>query len=390
MIGSPTGRVQAAVLARRDDLLEQDRGVSGAVAVEVLERPLEAGGDGPDVDVGRDRGVDDVERLPREHEQDRDDDRRDQRPHDLDEVVAVGLGRQLVVAGLAPEAERRVDDQALDQEEDHERDVEHEVVQRLACSASGRSPAPGCATGRSCSTAAGRDARGASRTSTNDDDGDQISRPAMSGPDPVRDRGGIDIGFLERRRPAARVANGPANEVSPSADGRRPCRGAGTLLIIPDGRGVGSRRGMARGRVGAEARECPGETPPSDPVPRAPARRSRARRGCSLRRRRRARAGPGRARPWHGGPAAARPRDLRLRLVVRPAGLAAGDRRPAAVAAWASSRVNRAHPEPSRSPRRRTVYWVVGVFAVLYAIDSGPRRSTTRRCSRCTWSSTCC
>ena len=55
----------------------------------------------------------------------------------------------------------------------------------------------------------------------------RISRPAMSGPDPVRDREGIDIGFLERTSARPHERERASNEVSPSEDGRRPCRGPG-------------------------------------------------------------------------------------------------------------------------------------------------------------------
>ena len=77
----------------------------------------------------RGRGLDRVEGLPRDHEQERDDERRDEGPDDLGDVVAVGLGRQLVVARLAPVAQDRLDDQAFDDEEDRRRDEEHEGVQ---------------------------------------------------------------------------------------------------------------------------------------------------------------------------------------------------------------------------------------------------------------------
>jgi hypothetical protein len=62
-------------------------------------------------------------------EQEDHDDRRDERPGDLGEVVAVGLRRELVVTGLSPVTEDRPDDQALDHEEDHDREAEDDVVE---------------------------------------------------------------------------------------------------------------------------------------------------------------------------------------------------------------------------------------------------------------------
>ena len=105
--------------------------------------------DGPDLEVrlGR-RRLDRVQGLPRDHEQEDHDDRRDERPDDLGEVVAVGLRRELVVAGLAAVADDRPDDQALDDEEDHDRDAEDDVVQVADVGRPGRSWRPA---GRSCS-----------------------------------------------------------------------------------------------------------------------------------------------------------------------------------------------------------------------------------------------
>ena len=63
--------------------------------VEVLERPLELAGDGldPGLRIGR-HDLDGVERLPRDDEQERDDQRRDDGPDDLGDGVAMGLRRQ--------------------------------------------------------------------------------------------------------------------------------------------------------------------------------------------------------------------------------------------------------------------------------------------------------
>ena len=73
--------------------------------------------------------VDRVERLPRDDEHEDDDDRRDDRPHELGDVVAVGLRRQCVVARLAPIADDRPDDQPFDDEEDRDRDEEDDRVE---------------------------------------------------------------------------------------------------------------------------------------------------------------------------------------------------------------------------------------------------------------------
>ena len=56
-----------------------------------------------------------VERLPRDHEQEQHDQGGDQCPRDLGEIVAVRLGREDVVTGLAVVADDRPDDQALDE-----------------------------------------------------------------------------------------------------------------------------------------------------------------------------------------------------------------------------------------------------------------------------------
>ena len=74
-------------------------------------------------------GVHAVQGLPRDHEQEQDDRGRDERPDDLDEVVAVGLGGQPVVTGLAPVAEDAPDDEPLDDDEDRDREREDDVVQ---------------------------------------------------------------------------------------------------------------------------------------------------------------------------------------------------------------------------------------------------------------------
>src|SRR6185503_13448725 len=120
------GHGHAAALAVRAGLLDDEV----AVLVQVLELPLELARDGVDPDrrIGAD-GIDMAEGLPRDHEQVQDDDGRDQGPEGLDEVVAVGLGREVDVLGAAAVAEDAPDDQALDPDEDGDREREHDVVQ---------------------------------------------------------------------------------------------------------------------------------------------------------------------------------------------------------------------------------------------------------------------
>ena len=289
-------------------------------------------------------------------------------PDDLDEVVAVDLGRQLVVAGLAPEAERRVDDQALDQEEDHDARCRTRSRTATWCSASGRWPAPGCATGKKLFQTSVAVTLLASSTSTKTTTAIRISRPAMSGPDPVRDREGIDIGFLERRRPGRRARTGQQMR------SRRPWTGAARagardVLIIPDGRGVGSLAAMLAADLAPRRENAPVRPAvrPGSARIRAPFARTA---GVAPGRRRRARAGPGRARPWR--------RWSRRHPISRPSSSAGRSTRsrwlPAIVALllWrvGVNRVNRAHPDHP-VPRRRTVYWVAGVLVILFAIDSG-------------------
>ena len=190
----------------------------------------------------------------------------------------------------------------------------------------------------------------------------------MSGPDPVRDREGIDIGFLERRRPGRRERTGQQMR------SRRPWTGAARAGArdVPDHtrrarRGEPSRH--ARGRLGAEARECAGETRRPTRF-RADPGAVRAHRRGAPGRRRRARPGPGRARPWHGGPGPhpiSRPsssagRSIRSRGCPRSSRCCCGG----------SASTGSTAPIPTIPWRgARTVYWVAGVLVILYAIDSG-------------------
>ena len=56
---------------------------------------------------------------------------------------------------------------------------------------------------------------------------------------------------------------------------------------------------------------------------------------------------------------------------------------------WAVRRVNAAHPT-NPVPVRRSVAFAAGLAALAFALAVGQSIGTTRRCSRCTWSSTCC
>ena len=117
----------------------QPRCVRADLGVQVVELPLELPGQGADLRlrVGR-GGVDGVEGLPRHDEEEDDDERGDDRPDELGDVVAVDLGRQGVVAGLAPVADDRPDDQRLDDQEDRHRDEEDDGVQVADLRALGR------------------------------------------------------------------------------------------------------------------------------------------------------------------------------------------------------------------------------------------------------------
>ncbi len=138
--GAPGRDDETAVSAGRDELAEQrircrrdipvrvlDRGVG---VRHVVELPLELPGDRPDLEIRLGGlGVDDIERLPGDHEQDRHDDRGDDGPDQLGDGVAVRLGGKAVITRLAAVAQDRVDDQPFDDEEDDRGDEEDEGVQ---------------------------------------------------------------------------------------------------------------------------------------------------------------------------------------------------------------------------------------------------------------------
>ena len=204
----------------------------------------------------------------------------------------------------------------------------------------------------------------------------------MSGPDPVRDRGGIDIGFLE-------MSTRPRVAVGPAMTSRRPRTNApvqrpGTLRSYPTGaapRAIAalSRVRDERGRRGSRPRDRigpRGENGPVSPVARPPRARP---------------ATPSAARSALAAAASAAVAMLALPATV----LAHGPTVPVppdaasllfgwsfdplawlpamlALLLWGVGvqRANRAHPLHPIA-RRRTAYWVVGVFAVLYAVDSG-------------------
>jgi hypothetical protein len=130
MRGLARGERQAAVRALRRSHGEERLRVELRVRGEVVERPLELARDRADLEVRLGgRRIDRVQGLPRHDEQDDDDDRRHERPGDLGEIVAVRLRRELVVTWLASVADDRPDDQALDDEEDHDREAEDDVVE---------------------------------------------------------------------------------------------------------------------------------------------------------------------------------------------------------------------------------------------------------------------
>ena len=98
------------------------------VVVAVAERPLPLEA----VDLHHHRrlvrgGLHGAEGRDAEDEQDDDDDGRDDGPDDLDQVVAVELGRQAVVAAAV--AEDGVEDEALDAHEDDGRHDEDDHVE---------------------------------------------------------------------------------------------------------------------------------------------------------------------------------------------------------------------------------------------------------------------
>ena len=133
----------------------------------------------------------------------------------------------------------------------------------------------------------------------------------------------------------------------------------------------GERREHARDRVGAEARECPGETPPSDPGPRASGRRSRVPRWSLAGASSRSPLAPGRPRPrGHGVPP---PPDLATFVFGWSFDPLAWLPAIVALLLWriGVGRVNRAHPDhPGRRGGGRST-GSSGVIAILFAVDSG-------------------
>ena len=206
----------------------------------------------------------------------------------------------------------------------------------------------------------------------------------MRGPDPVRDREGIDIGFLECCRPGRVGATGPAMRAR--RPGTRAARdGAPDARIIPDERAWGgpdarSRRAeMAREAARTEPGDNAAARPGTVTPPRAPAPRVRDRR----RGRRRAR---GRARRRSPTAAASRPRRTSRTflfgwsfdpLVWLPAIVA--------LLVWRFTgvgRVNRAHPaHPVAAPTGRCS-GCSGVIASLSRSTPGIERYDTTLFSR--------
>ena len=200
-------------------------------------------------------------------------------------------------------------------------------------------------------------------------------RPATREPDPVRDRGGIDIGFLECCRRAGSATG--QQEGSPS-EGRAPPReGAPDGRIIPEPERAWGPNGPSApaewpaGRNGTKS----GDNAAVHPGPLSPPVRAPSRAALAIVAGRASRHGS-RWPTASGVPRRARGGLVPVRLVVRPARLAARDRRAAPVAVRRSGRSRREHPGHPVA-RRRTVSWTLGVLAILVALDSGIERYDT-------------
>ncbi len=215
---------------------------------------------------------------------------------------------------------------------------------------------------------------------------------AGPGPGPGRHRHRVP-----RMSSARPQGNGRATkDVSPSEDARLQPRGRRTRASYPTTGGAGAVRAARRCRMARSARaprpwgdNARVAERSSDPVRDAPHAMTPARvlgtgvaiagalglapSGARARDRRAARAG-------RGGPAP--------RLVVRPPGLAARDRRAARLARGRRPGEPRAPGPPGRAPP----LGVLGARRARRRVRArlGRRDATTRRCSRCTWSSTCC
>src|SRR4051794_7655508 len=204
-------------------------------------------------------------------------------------------------------------------------------------------------------------------------------RPATRGPDPVRDRGGIDIGFLE----CCRRAGGTTGQQGGLAVRGRapPLRGRRTAASYPRKRVLGVRMG-ALARAGWSASPCrtaPGSWPPESGDNAAMPRVRSVARPALL-------AAPlavvlGMILPRvvlaHGGtvPPPPEPGSFLLDwsfdpLVWLPA--------IAALLVWryAIRKVAREHPGHPVAVRR-TVSWTLGVAALVVALDSGIERYDT-------------
>src|SRR4051794_10996912 len=215
-------------------------------------------------------------------------------------------------------------------------------------------------------------------------------RAATRGPDPVRDRGGIDIGFLE----CCRRAGGTTGQQRGFAvrDMRLPERGRRTAASYPRRPRLGAGSGVP-GRT-ADPRPCPAESGdnavmvrprsmPSDPG--RPTRPSRFRSASRARIASAVAVVAGTAATLlaaptvlaHGGTVPPPPDALSFPLgwsfdplVWLPAIVA--------LLLWRHGvrTVARGHPEHPVA-RRRTVSWTLGVFALLVALDSGIERYDT-------------
>ena len=238
--------------------------------------------------------------------------RRDDGPDDLDEVVAVGLGRQLVVAGLP----------AIAKDRDTMIGSRRRGRSRPRCRRRGRR---GRRISRALTRGGGRreealpDARGGRAACGQDQDDDDHAHDDQRGGDeraaPGRRPGRCGHRSLGWSRPGRPTAGPGAKSSIRLARTRAdlPRRGRRTEPMIPERLSTGCRPPTCD--------DAPGESLVPVAVPCA-----RARRGGGAGGARRARGTAVRACARRAEPAAAVAGHVPVRLGIRPAGLAAGDR----------------------------------------------------------------
>ena len=368
---------QAAVRADRHELLEERLGALLAgcrvvVGGHVVELPLELPGDRPDLDVrlGR-RRVHLVERLPRQHEHEGDDDRRDHRPDDLGDRVAVRLGREVDVLRPAPIADDGPDDQPFDEEEDRHRDEEDDVVQVADL---------GALLGH-------RDRRIEALDDPGPGPGDRPATPPPTMMIPTSSRSPTSV-IGERRAPGELDIRCPQRGDGHRDRAPRRC-GVGGVGDPPTGRGHDTRSvGVSfvsaarfrRRRHRLVAGSC------DDAAMRV---RSSLARSIALVVAGRLAGGRGPGRGPRSGPdGAADARESAARLDVRAAA-DAGDRRGARLVVVGRPAGQRGTPgEPGPAPADRRVRRRPG--RARRSPSCRASSSTTRRSSRSTWSSTSC